>query len=109
VSSSFSTSLNSQVVHGDVSPSRGGVAAVAGNGRQNMKTTANGARTAVQVTTESTFLLHPEDNPSLKPSPDTGNPKFVVVFFFPVVFLCHPMQEAIHQSTIHKQHSSKLL
>jgi hypothetical protein len=68
-----------QVVHGDVSPSRA-VAPAPGNGRQSMKTTEYDVRTIVRVTGESTFLLHPEDDQSLKLSPDTGSPKYVVVY-----------------------------
>jgi hypothetical protein len=58
------------------------VSPAAGNGRQSMKTTEYAVRRVVQVTRESTFLLHPEDDPSLKLSPDTGNPKFVIVNLF---------------------------
>jgi hypothetical protein len=60
----------------------------------------------VQVTGQLTFLLHPEHDPSLKLSPDTGNPKFDVVdgFLF-VVFLYHPMPVAIHHSMIHEGES----
>ena len=66
-------------MHGDVSQSRGRVPPVAGSGRESMKITEYAVRQVVQVTGESTFLLHPEDDLSLKLSPDTGSLKYVVV------------------------------
>jgi hypothetical protein len=71
-----------QVLHGDVSQSIGAVPPAAGNGRQSMKTTEYAVKTAVHDSKVLTFLLQPEGDPSLKLSPDTSNPKFVVVYLF---------------------------